>query len=332
MTIRMTRASMANARPRPWGGIQVPSSGIGARRVDPRHPLDFFWIRNDTGRIGLMLRLLDGPPSLPFRVDLAGVDVAVRQDPVEGTSSLLLLLQDAADSDLFAALGSDLLDSTAAVGDTTTGFAVVMRRLQRWQALLSRPRHHRLAAAELQGLFGELSVLDRVLMPWLGPQATVESWRGPLGEPQDFCTGSTAIEVKALLGTGRQEVHISSADQLEASLQNLLLAVVTLSVASEDTGASLPEIVLSLRTRFGEAGATPLEAFNDRLLAVGYADLDEYHEHRFSVERFDWFRVEGAFPRIRPSAVPGGVSRVSYMLSLLACESFRSTPPGAAVP
>jgi hypothetical protein len=181
-----------------------------------------------------MLRLPDDVRPLPAQVRLAGVDIELRTLGPDNRS-LVLFLEDSADSDLFAALGRDLLESTAGVADATVGLSAVMRRLQRWQEMLSRPHTWRMGASELQGLFGELTVLEQVLVPRLGPQRSIEAWQGPLGSPQDFCVGAIAVEVKTLLGTARREVRIASADQLQTNLPRLRLAVVTVSIADGDS-------------------------------------------------------------------------------------------------
>jgi hypothetical protein len=309
------------SRPMPWDLIDAPTAGVNARRVDPGHPQDYFWTRDPAGHPGLMLRLPMDLHSYPPRPSLAGIDLAIARDGPH--TSLRLSLQDAQDAELFLALCTDLLESTREHHHGPAALVVVMRRLQRWQDLLRRARRRGLTDSEVRGLFGELVVFERFLTPWLGLAATVASWQGPAGAPQDFCAGSTALEVKTLLGSDRREVQISTIGQLESSLPRLVLGVVTLSIAPEGTGVTLVALVTSIRNTLKTSAPDTVEPFNDRLIAVGYADLDEYARNGFLIDAFDWFHVRDGFPRLVPSQLPSGISNVSYSVSLPPCEPFR---------
>jgi hypothetical protein len=114
---------------------------------------------------------------------------------------------------------------------------------------------------------------------------------------------------------------------LQTNLPRLRLAVVTVSIADGDSGATVPDLVDAIHAHLAPAGASAVEAFNDRLLAVGYASLDDYQDLRFSTEALDWFDVTTSFPRIRPEDLMAGVGKVSYTVLLTACEPFRIAHP-----
>jgi hypothetical protein len=252
---------------------------------------------------------------------LGGIDIAIERD--QGHTTLYLSLQDLPDAELFLALCTDLLESSRGHHDAPAALLVVMRRLQRWQDLLRRARRRGLTDSEVQGLFGELVVFERFLLPWLGSAAAVAAWQGPIGAPQDFCAGSTALEIKTLLGSDRREVQISSATQLESVMPRLVLGIVTLSIAAIGTGVTLLALVASLRAVLTATAPEVVEPFNDRLLELGYADLDEYARYAFLVDAFDWYGVREGFPRLLASQLPVGISSLTYRVSLAPCESFR---------
>jgi hypothetical protein len=62
--------------------------------------------------------------------------------------------------------------------------------------------------------------------------------------------------------------------------------------------------------------------FEERLLAAGYFERDEYRRYIYSLDRFRHFNVTEGFPRIARSGLPEGIGSVFYELDLRACECF----------
>jgi hypothetical protein len=153
-----------------------------------------------------------------------------------GNGRFRISLQNPGLEPVFAALCEDVIASTeAGVADAELA-ATVSRRIQHWRALLERDSAG-LGDAALQGLIGELSVLEHVVMRRLPLGDALASWTGPFGAPQDFRLPSgERIEVKAVRGPATS-VQINGLGQLDAGGDPLTLAVVRTQV----TAASAPE-------------------------------------------------------------------------------------------
>ena len=236
---------------------------------------------------------------------------------------LILRLRNAADWELFFALCSDLARALRVAG-VESGLAAVARRLAKWRDFLRTTRRRLLSDKRIRGLLAELRFLEGAIAPRLGWRAAVAAWTGPLGMPQDFSTGGTAVEVKAKLNTARRRVRISSSAQLDVPTGRVLfLHVSTFGIAGEDDGNSdsLADAVSRMREVIASDAET-VEAFDDRLLAVGYAEAELYEQLRFIPAEEEVFRVVEGFPRLVPSSLPQGVLDAAYDIDLASCAPF----------
>src|SRR5690606_4064536 len=108
------RNSMTAPVDDPWGNLELPpdASRVTARRVDPALPWSCYWARSAEDRYRLILRHDQEPfaTSLPRR---RGIDVAQSGGQEGEHPSILWVLQDAAQRDIFFRLCSDIVESTA---------------------------------------------------------------------------------------------------------------------------------------------------------------------------------------------------------------------------
>lgn len=198
-------------------------------------------------------------------------------------------------------------------------------QLRRWQRFLAS-KAEGLTPAEQRGLWGELHLLQSLLLPALGPEGAVAGWKGPEGAHQDFQYANAWVEVKTTLAKQPQSVRITSERQLDDTRGPALFLHV-LALESQSAGAdTLPARVASLRAALAPTPAAR-EVFEDALLAAGYRDLDapRYAAPGYAVRRADTFRVAPEFPRIIEGPLPVGVGDVSYALDLAACAPFATT-------
>ena len=141
-------------------------------------------------------------------------------------------------------------------------------------------------------------------------------------DSQDFERGASCIEVKARRASALPFVEISSEFQLDQlSLQNLFLAVVDVTAATDDYGSSLKEVIDHVRSRLQLDGEA-LEIFEERILAAGSLYTDDYSDLSWSIGDVAFFCVEVDFPAIRFSQLQDGISRVEYRLSLQHIQRF----------
>lgn len=167
-----------------------------------------------------------------------------------------------------------------------------------WRSLFTGSGR-RLSPRELTGLFGELTILERLL----GRDSTaVRVWRGPLREPHDFRGGDVAVETKTTV-TGEDElVQIHGLDQLQPPTGGqLYLAHLRVAMPADD-GVSVPELVRQLRELDSSDRLVNL------LAAAGYlaAHADSYEGLKFRLSETRVFAVKSDFPRLSPDVWPGG--------------------------
>ncbi|WP_157173957.1 PD-(D/E)XK motif protein [Rhodococcus sp. JVH1] len=115
------------------------------------------------------------------------------------------------------------------------------------------------------GLFGELIVLLSIAQHYNSSDA-VAAWRGPDREEHDFGLPDSDVEVKTTLS--EQRAHwISSLTQLQPTVERALyLLSIQITSAANSTGATLAELVESVR----ELPGIPLGEVDRHLEANGY--------------------------------------------------------------
>lgn len=105
-----------------------------------------------------------------------------------------------------------------------------------YKAILSQP----LAISQevIQGLWGELFTIQLVLNNTkIDPNSIILNWTGPLGQPNDFSFGNTAIEVKTITKQ-TNIIEISSFDQLDAD-HSWLIIIHAFHAHSKEGGLSI---------------------------------------------------------------------------------------------
>lgn len=184
-----------------------------------------------------------------------------------------------------------------------------------WRALFVGSER-RLTPKQLAGLFGELTLLERLLGV---SQTAVACWRGPYREPHDFVGTRQHVEVKTTLSSEDEVVHIHGLKQLTpVEGVPLHLAHFRVEMPSEH-GISVPALVDRLRAE-DESGKL------DTLLShAGYHEShrSSYAEIPFELVGENWYAVVGAFPRLTAETfpdgqVPIGLDGFSYSLDLSA--------------
>jgi hypothetical protein len=124
------------------------------------------------------------------------------------------------------------------------------------------------------------------------------------------------------------EVVISSEFQLDDSpFESLFLHVTCVDPVrgDGDDGLTLTDVVDRLRARC-TGNVVALDRFDGLLAAAGYRQEDDYDDFRWSVTERGIYRVESRFPRLIPSAVPNGVTKIGYSVLLQECGDMLVTP------
>ncbi|MBT2508108.1 PD-(D/E)XK motif protein [Streptomyces sp. ISL-98] len=217
-------------------------------------------------------------------------------------------------SDLFTELCVDVLDAAHELPENPV--KALYRVLDRWKALF-RTQGTGLGPDQLAGLFGELTVLNRLLEQ--DPSA-YRLWRGPEGHRHDFSAGTTAVEVKSSTASEGRRPRIHGLDQLEVPEGGTLcLAWFRLHrTAVSSAGTAFVEAVGEALRLCDDEGA-----LLDLLAGAGYrpSDADLYHDVRFVISEERWYRVVPGFPgltgqELSAAGVPVSVLDVEYTIDL----------------
>ncbi|MGW3493081.1 PD-(D/E)XK motif protein [Streptomyces sp. NPDC001020] len=216
--------------------------------------------------------------------------------------------------DLFTELCVDVLGAAGELPDNPV--KALYRVLDRWKALF-RTQGKPLGPDELAGLFGELTVLNRLLRE--DPSAH-RLWYGPEGYRHDFFAGTRAVEVKTTTSSEGRRPRIHGLDQLEAPEHGTLCLV---WFRLDRAGAN------GVGTAFTEAVGEALRlcddesALLDLLARAGYhpADADHYQDVRFAIAEERWYGVDAHFPGLTARAltaagIPVSVLDVDYTIDL----------------
>ncbi|MGE8143261.1 PD-(D/E)XK motif protein [Novosphingobium sp. NPDC080210] len=300
----------------PWDGLVA--GGKDARRVaNCRH--DFFWVVSGNSEPGLLLRLAPETTEIRPLPKMRNLDIAYRE--VAARPSLVILLKDGEQHELFAGLCDDIVRAGEAASDNQDALSRAIRRTLRWHHLLRGGRTEQLSLEEQRGLIGELQFLTH-LIDLVGPRAAIEAWKGPAGSSKDFELDGCLVEVKARRGAAKPFVQVSSEDQLtDVGGSRLFLVVSPVDAVVKPDGKTLTDHVAELDKLFAVADPDACALWEAAIAETGFDFGDDYSDRRWVIGKSLHFEVRDGFPRIAlPLAI--GVSGVRYSIGLDACAPF----------
>lgn len=310
-----------------WQDIDAALDGSGAvvRRLLPelQHDVRIGQTRPARQRF-LDVRLFGPVGNVPGHDPSSrGLRVRVILESPESTR-ILLEEQSAISASLFEEVVDDIVGMIATV-PLDGAAARIVERLLAWQRFFAR-RLTGLSPDRAAGLFAELTVLDSLLLPRMGPIRAVAAWTGPDPGLQDFQVPRGAIEVKSFRGTGPGQLRISSERQLELLPDSeLVIAFVALDQRSDGSGATLGDIVDVVSDGLVASESAGVD-FATALRGTGWAeDLRDVLKDRYTVRSIEFFRVNDDFPAITPPMLRPGVGKVTYHLDRSVLDPFAIT-------
>ena len=306
-----------------WEALEPAPDKPVFQLVDAEHPLNLYIGRKITGEY---LFLLVDPERPPKMQGLRSVRISSSKRS-DGQWSLILCLLQRELSSVFALLCEDLVESSRQLARGSSGVKLVARRLANWRRLMEEGGDGLLSVGQVRGLIGELLVMECYFLDRLGPIDAVNAWVGPLGSDQDFQMANEAWEVKTIQPDA-PDIQVASETQLDSVSREINLTVIALNEISGCSGYSLNHLVTLLRGRTVDEPVAR-DAFDERLVALGYLSRSEYDLPRFKAGNVRTFRVRGGFPRIIANNVVEGVTDVRYKVQLGACAPYEIETPFA---
>ncbi|GAB3025342.1 PD-(D/E)XK motif protein [Bowmanella dokdonensis] len=264
---------------------------------------------DQSGQLHLLIPVAHGPTGSPPS-DLNGLKVRHRR--LE-SGEVLELSAPPSHEQVFTPFCRDIVD--AVVLQAREPWKAVAATIRAWQSAW-KPVRPAMDKTIQVGLFGELLVLRRLMIPALG-SAAVEQWSGPEAERHDFVGERLHIEVKTTRRS-RPEHEISRLDQLRAPAGcQLLFVSVQLEESiggNESLATEVDAIVELLR---GDAAS--LDWFMTKMVNMGWSE-----EARNSGELLHFFlrgaevyAVDEDFPRLPDNFLPPpGIVSVKYTVDL----------------
>ena len=311
----------------PWDTIPQAQSSSGfnkQRAKEGSHTHQFFRGKDSHGNY---VFLYQGELSAG-RLSLQGSrNITLDKQIISGKlSQLVFTLHDIELKSLFRHFCLDLISAANDnIGATDEGVAdIILNRFKRWQNLLSGAKNNILKDNKILGLYGELRILREIFIPNCDIKNVIEAWCGPLGEEQDFAFNKKLLEVKSSVISKDSQISISSAEQLDDVSGEIFLCHQTFSKAAniKAQGETLNQIVASIQKLLSNKNV-PTDAFEARLLAVGYVNRPEYDILEFSLAKVNFYHIAANFPRITATELMVGVLKVRYSIQLDHCVNFQ---------
>ena len=259
--------------------------------------------------------------------NLKELDIFLTQDTSFANSKLLIIeLKRTNNKDIFATLSLDIIASISELNTEQKVIRTIINQLAKWKNLFEKNKFTYLTVSEQQGLFGELLLLEKLFKSsHQNMQIALNAWMGPEKSLRDFQMGNVAIEVKTSATNNTSSVTISSEGQLDEDLiDNLFLLHIKL-VVSNSAGETLPDLVARIKKNLND-DIIVLNNFNAKLFFAGYFTSHEqfYSDRYYRIESFDYYKVNGDFPRIKKKDLMQGVNDVTYSISLIGCNRYKS--------
>lgn len=314
----------------PWKDIAPPTEDnrISARRVPKTgsHAWGLYWAVDDQRHCLLILQHQSESWSSSHRLPkLRGLRVEILPNEDSIGERVVIRLTDEEQRAVFHRFCVDIVDATHPAQSEAEAVERFLVRTWRWHRLLRGGGDGRLSQEEQKGLIGELCVLERHLLPVVGPAEAVQAWVGPMDAPKDFHVGQVAVEAKTR-SPHVPAVRISSAEQLDVSGDTrLFLHVTEVSEASSEHSSSVTITDIATRVRDSIVALDIFAAthFEERLSATGFDWNDDYSDSPWMIGDESVFDVRENFPRITPEMYPAGVKDLHYTITLSRCEGFR---------
>ena len=283
-------------------------------RVDGVHPLD--WRINKKGDRKIIVLVSDSEPDSVESTD--GVEVR-KWRGTSGGWYLAFVLGDKSYQRMFESFCDDLIDSSRNIpSEIAAVFAI--RRYEHWMRMFKVNRQF-LGEQAVEGLLGEIIVLEDVMFERYGVESSLESWMNKKRGKQDFIQSDRWYEIKSTL-EGSNSLRITSFEQLDRDDDGHIILVTLRRSNKESSNA------ITLNSKYHEIeqmidNSHSIRIFADIMAYAGYEEDPHYDDICFEKVCVTEYDVRQGFPRLRRSKmnIPGVING-TYDLDLNSLEEY----------
>lgn len=219
---------------------------------------------------------------------------------------------------MFKAFYEDVFESTwnVKLEDAAAKFIEIYKKWKRAFSTDGLP----LTKEEVQGLIGEMCVIDEILLKKYDPKTVLDGWMLTQKGKQDFVFSDTWYEVKST-HVGSNTVTITSAEQLDCTTDGYL-SVVKLKNTSvnDEKKVNLSIIINRLLKTFDDYNCG--EEFLMKLAELGLPS-DKYDDQVYEIIELEQYTVKDGFPCLKRSTLSPAIGLVQYELYLEQLRIFK---------
>lgn len=257
-------------------------------------------------------------PSRPPAVKQSRAVSITVDEYADGQWRLEFRLNDQRYYQMFKAFYEDVFESTWNV-KLEEAAAIFIEIYKKWVRAFSTEGSP-LTKEEVQGLIGEMCVIDEVLLKKYDPKTILDGWMLTQKGKQDFIFSDTWYEVKST-HIGSNTVTITSPEQLDCSTDGFL-SVVKLKTTSvnDEKKVNLSIIINRLLKIFDDYGYG-----EDFLIKLAELDLpdDRYDDQVYEIIELEHYAVNDGFPCLKRSTLSPAIGLVQYELYLEQMKIYR---------
>ncbi len=210
---------------------------------------------------------------------------------------------------MFKAFYEDVFESTwnVKIEDAAGKFVEIYKK---WKSAFSTEGLP-LSKEEVQGLIGEMCVIDEVLLKKYDPKSVLDGWMLTQKGKQDFIFADAWYEVKST-HAGSNTVTITSAEQLDCPTDGFLSIVKLKNTSVNDENkVNLSIIIERLLKTFDEHNCG--EEFLTKLADLGLP-CDKYDDQVFEIVELENYAVKDGFPCLKRSTLSPTIGLIHYEL------------------
>lgn len=305
----------------PWNNLKKPvsSHSYSAILCDKDSILRFYWAKDFYENKIFLLQLSDNTQEIKKLDDILGIKIIFEK--INNIQQLSFVLTDIGNDDMFYLICNDLLEKTKNLTDEQNAIDVLLSRLDGWRKFLKSKRKV-LDKRGLIGLIAELYFLKNELFPKFGIKQSLNFWKAPIQEKQDFIVHNTAIEIKTK--NTQNKITISSFEQLNSELENLYIYVVTITESSQNILNSINALqyIENIKREIAAQDIESLLEFEKLLFEYGYFNNPDFEQLSFFVGEKSIYKVENDFPKI--SSIQSGIESLTYKINLDSCKKYEA--------